>query len=443
MAKAFKLGDYIKPEDVSESNTERIQYIDLDLIDPDPDNFYLLDGIDDLAENISMVGLLDPLRVRPNGGRYIVESGHRRRAACLLLRDGGVHMFDKGVPCIVTYGEATDNMRRLRLIFANSHTRVLTPPELARQAEEVTKLLCELKAQGVELPGRMREHVAEALNVSASKLARVQAIRNNLAPELLAEYDAGRINESVAYRCSQEDAETQRRIWEDQGSVIHHLTADGISAYVAQLRSFLKPKPAAEPVEEQEDETVEGDEETETKPKRLTGKLKIDPLPWETEMWRRVKKRREELGLSIADVYETDDDYANVIEGYENGEPCEWDPITELSLTDDERNDFADLLQCSLDYLYSRSDIPETAEELLNNLPTAEDGLPRASAPTWQTGVPPKDGRYFARIDMGDGGVHEAVGAYSGGNWSVFNGPLYEKMQVVGWWPLPEREATQ
>ena len=103
-------------------------------------------------------------------------------------------------------------MRRLRLIFANSHTRVLTPPELARQAEEVTKLLCDLKAQGVELPGRMREHVAEALNVSASKLARVQAIRNNLAPELLAEYDAGRINESVAYRCSQEDAETQKRI---------------------------------------------------------------------------------------------------------------------------------------------------------------------------------------------------------------------------------------
>ena len=96
MAKAFKLGDYIKPEDVSEINTERIQYIDLDLIDPDPENFYLLTGVDDLAENISMVGLLDPLRVRPNGGRYTVESGHRRRAACLLLRDGGNHMFDKG-----------------------------------------------------------------------------------------------------------------------------------------------------------------------------------------------------------------------------------------------------------------------------------------------------------------------------------------------------------
>lgn len=243
MSKSFRLGDYIKPDEVSKSNTERIQYIDLDLIDPDPDNFYLLTDLDDLAENIYMVGLLDPLRVRPAGGRYIVESGHRRRAACLLLRDGNAHMFEDGVPCIVNYGEATDTMRRLRLIFANSHTRVLTPPELAQQAEQVKKLLIELKEQGVELPGRMREHVAEALNVSASKLARVQAIRNNLIRELLAEYDAGRINESVAYRCSQESGDMQRRIWKDQGSVLHHLTADGIGAYVAQVRSFDIPAP--------------------------------------------------------------------------------------------------------------------------------------------------------------------------------------------------------
>ena len=59
--------------------------------------------------------------------------------------------------------------------------------------------------------------------------------------------------------------------------------------------------------------------------------------------------------------------------------------------------------------------------------------------PCWFTGQPESNGRYFARIDMGDGGVHEAVGEYRGGNWSVFGGPLYEKMQVVGWWPLPEK----
>ncbi len=459
MAKAFNLGDYIKPEDVSEMNTERIQYIDLDLIDPDPDNFYLLTGVDDLAENISIVGLMDPLRVRPNGGRYTVESGHRRRAACLLLRDGGNPMFDKGVPCIVTYGEATDTMRRLRLIFANSHIRVLTPPELAKQAEEVTKLLCDLKAQGVELPGRMREHVAEALNVSASKLARVQAIRNNLISELLAEYDAGRINESVAYRCSQEDAETQKQIWKDQGSVIHNLTADGISAYVSQLRSFDIGKPAEASVEKPEaEEPGDEDDKTETEgeaedgpprasapteasaPAKSPGKPKFFALPWETEMWRRVKKRREELGLSIADVYETDDDYANVIEGYENGEPCEWDPITELSLTDDERNDFADLLQCSLDYLYSRSDIPETAEQLLNNLPTAEDGPPRASASTWQTGEPPKDGRYLFRlVPNEDSECQEYNGEYREGVWYFFGTPIFRHMKVKDWWPLPER----
>jgi hypothetical protein len=71
---------------------------------------------------------------------------------------------------------------------------------------------------------------------------------------------------------------------------------------------------------------------------------------------------------------------------------------------------------------------------------------PAADVPTvgtaeakWQTGTPPIAGRYYAKIDMGDGGTHEAVGEYRGGSWAVFGGPLYEKMKVVGWWPLPEK----
>lgn len=481
MSKPFRLGDYLKPEEtaVPKLNTERIEYLPLDLIDPDPDNFYSLEGIADLAENIELVGLLDPIRVRPAlsvgsadsspsrgaKGRYIVVSGHRRRAACMMIRDGGSHMFDGGVACIVERG-GTDDWNRLRLIFANSHTRVLSPAEISRQADEVLKLLTKLKASGMELPGRMREHVAEALNVSSSKLGRVQAIRRNLVPELLAMYDAGRINEAVAYRISQEDAEMQGKILAEQGEVLQHLTADGIAAYVAHRRfmdshqhddgahaaetegntasspfGHLPPVKGATPSEGKADDGDDGPPErrdAEKKTPARSCRLK-NVLPWEAEMWRRVKARREALGLSIQDVYETDPDYNYVIEGYENGEPCEWDPITELSLTDDERNDFADLLQCSLDYLYSRSDIPETAEQLLNNLPQPVKAKLCETEPAFASGTPPRDGRYFVRIDMGDGGTHEAVGSWRGGSWSVFNGPLYETMKVTGWYPLPEK----
>ena len=241
MSKGFNLGEYLKgsgpmraasqecrtlparqdapTEDggVSELNTgrEELRYLPLDQIDPDPANFYSLEGLDELAANIELIGLQQPLRVRPNGERWTVVSGHRRRAACLLIRDGGNPMFDQGVPCLVDYGEASDAMRELRLIFANSATRVMSSAEQSKQAERVTELLYQLKEQGVEFPGRMRDHVAEACRMSSAKLARLHAIRERLVPELLAEFDAGRINESVAYRISQEATAVQTKILAD------------------------------------------------------------------------------------------------------------------------------------------------------------------------------------------------------------------------------------
>ena len=211
MAKKFDIGDFLKaPEGVSGLNTEQIVLIDVDRIDPDPDNFYSLDGIDALAGNIELIGLQQPLRVRPNGERFTVVSGHRRRAAILLIRDGGSEQFRDGVPCIVEYGEANEAMRKLRLIFANSATRVMTSAEISRQAEEVTALLYELKEKyNIEFPGRMRQHVAEACRISSSKLARLHAIRKNLDSNLLLWFDRGDLNEDAAYKLSQLPQEIQ------------------------------------------------------------------------------------------------------------------------------------------------------------------------------------------------------------------------------------------
>lgn len=195
---------------VSDLNTdEQIVRLPIDLIDPDPENFYSLEGLDELAGNIELMGLLDPIRVRPNGERYTVVSGHRRRAAILLIRDGGSRQFENGVPCIVEYGEASEAMRKLRLIYANANTRQLTSAEQSRQAEEVTRLLYELQAQGVEFPGRMRDHVAQACGVAKSKIARLHAIRENLASPLLVYYDSGEMVEDVAYQLSRFPEEIQ------------------------------------------------------------------------------------------------------------------------------------------------------------------------------------------------------------------------------------------
>lgn len=190
---------------------EQIVYLDLDLLDPDDRNFYSLEGLDDLAGNIELLGLQQPLRVRPGeGGHYTIVSGHRRRAACMLIRDGGSEMFAGGVPCIVEYGEASEAMQELRLIYANAATRVMGPAEISKQAERVEALLYELKEEGVEFPGRMRDHVAQACKVSKSKIARLHAIRKNLEPGFLKEFDAGNITEEAAYQLSRLPEEIQK-----------------------------------------------------------------------------------------------------------------------------------------------------------------------------------------------------------------------------------------
>lgn len=256
MAKKFNLGDYLKDENVSRLDTEQIVYLDLDRIDPDPANFYSLDGLDELAGNIELIGLQQPLRVRPEGERYVIVSGHRRRAACMMIRDGGSDQFARGVPCVVDYGEASPAMRELRLIYANSSTRVLTSAELSKQAERVTELLYELKSQGVAFPGRMREHVAAACRVSESKLARLAAIRKNLIDSFRLAFDTGRLNEGNAYRLSQESQAVQREIFTRCGLLPCSVTGEQLEGVIETAKR--KPAPSVSSADSSPEEGAEG-----------------------------------------------------------------------------------------------------------------------------------------------------------------------------------------
>lgn len=199
--------------DVSKSDTSRenIEYIGLDKLDPDPDNFYSLTGLEELAANIELCGLQQPIRVRPaEHGRYVIVSGHRRWSALKLLHsaeeDGDRWV---SVPCIVERDQASPELRELRLIMANASTRQLSPAELSRQAAKVTELLYQLKEQGYDFPGRMRDQVAAACQVSASKLARLKVIRERLTPHWTALFEAGKLAEAPAYLMARQSVERQ------------------------------------------------------------------------------------------------------------------------------------------------------------------------------------------------------------------------------------------
>lgn len=231
---------------------ETIEYLPYDLIDPDPDNFYSIEGLDKLADSIATVGLLDPIRVRhsqTDGGHYVVTSGHRRRAAIKLLIDSGEEGWRNAVPCIVDRGERTPEWHELRLIFANSTSRQLSSAEMSLQAKRVEELLVSLKEQGYEFPGRMQEHVAAAMNTSASKLKRLHAIRNNLAEPLLKRYDEGKLVEDAAYSLQQLPADAQIAIgWEcdereEKKRSVQVPVAGSVKEVLRRLEGYQKSMP--------------------------------------------------------------------------------------------------------------------------------------------------------------------------------------------------------
>ena len=199
---------------VSKSDTDRetIEYIGLDLIDDDPANFYRVDGLEELAANIELCGLQQPIRLRPTeGGRYVIVSGHRRRAALALLARENPERWG-AAPCIVERDPASPELRELRLIMGNIDSRRPSPAEISKEAQRVELLLYLLKEQGYQFPGRLRDQVAAACQVSAPKLARLKVIREHLIPAYLEHFDRNELPEQTAYALARMEPALQERL---------------------------------------------------------------------------------------------------------------------------------------------------------------------------------------------------------------------------------------
>lgn len=215
--KGFDLANLLKdvPKLDTADGREQIEYIDIGQIESDPGNFYNLVQLEELASNIAVVGLQQPLRVRTSEAapeKVVVVSGHRRQAALkLLIKEGREDLRE--VPCIREHVTGSAALQELRLIYGNSDTRVLSSAELAKQAERVEMLLYQLKEEGFEFPGRMRDHVAQACKISAPKLSRLKVIRENLIPEYMILFEKDKLPEQTAYALARLPGDFQLRIF--------------------------------------------------------------------------------------------------------------------------------------------------------------------------------------------------------------------------------------
>ena len=210
-----------------------------DLI-PSNNNFYSVENIKELKMSIEMFGVLQNLTVKPlDNGRYEIVSGHRRHKDCMELVAEGKTEFEY-IPCGIQT-EQDEIKEHILLIMTNSTARELSDWEKMKQAEELRESFESLKKRE-NLPGRVRDLVAEALNTSPTQIARLNAIDNNLTPEFKEEFKQGKIGTSAAYELSGMSTEQQKQAYSEyreSGSV----SASEIKEQKRQVESTATAEP--------------------------------------------------------------------------------------------------------------------------------------------------------------------------------------------------------
>ena len=471
----FDLGAMLASVSDSDTGREQIEYIPLINLESDPNNFYQLNHLDELADNIATCGLQQPLRVRPDPdkqGKYIIVSGHRRRAAVEILAKENMEKW-REVPCIVERDSVSPALQQLRLIYANANTRAMTAAEISQQAEQVEKLLYKLQEEGYEFPGRMRDHVAKAVQVSTSKLARLKVIRENLAEEWQPAFQSDKLNESTAYELAKLPLEWQKIFWGANKKDIRYLYADSVRRKAAALNKLAELECSKYPCcvnlpgmiqktarAESYDTPCTGcclecqylrtcsfacrystDKKMELKAQHQAGKQAEAELKEKKErpvieyiqgVYSRIGQLRKEHGISVAQLYQA----AKIFYGRSDEEKEKnLEAGKGISATDSLPFHYgfntsnatalcavADLLHCSVDYLLGRSSDPEQATP-------------------WHTGKPWNIGEYVVFVKYFPWrSACVTIVHWDGNSWLEDGSPLEEEAEVLLWTDMPEVE---
>lgn len=208
----FNIAELMKGVSRADSGREQISYLPHGQIFEDAANGYSMDGIGELARSIEIVGLQQPLRVRPIEGLadgYRIISGHRRFAAVTQLIEQGSQRFADGIPCIIDSAAASDALRELQLILGNADNRKLTAADELQQTERISDCLRRLEDEGYQFPGRHRDWVSKLSGLSRSKIGRLEAIIKHLSPVWKKLFDEGKLGETVAYALQKLPADRQ------------------------------------------------------------------------------------------------------------------------------------------------------------------------------------------------------------------------------------------
>lgn len=166
-----------------------------------------------LKISIALFGITQPLLVSAEqpDGTYRVISGHRRLLAAKELFEEGETELEY-IPCYID--DNTDEIReKILLIHTNSTTRKLSDWEKLEQLAQLKELFAEYKKAN-NIPGRLRQLLAEALDVSPATVGRLEQVHNNLEPDIKQELKEEKINISTAVTIASMPKEEQKEALE-------------------------------------------------------------------------------------------------------------------------------------------------------------------------------------------------------------------------------------
>lgn len=198
----------------------RVKDISINKIYSNAKNFYSMPDIEQLAQDIYAVGLLENLTVvyaPGESGDYRLIAGERRWRALKLLTEQGHKEFEF-VSCQVKT-PAEENEEIVQLIIANTY-RNKTVKDILEEEQKLKETLQKMKKDGLTLQGykldsgRLRDIIADMLKMPITKIAQIESINKRLIPQFTEELKEGRLTFSAAYELSGMTEEEQNDMLE-------------------------------------------------------------------------------------------------------------------------------------------------------------------------------------------------------------------------------------
>ena len=434
--------------------------IPVDDIRDNPRNFYPTpdpQALRALMDSIRANGLLEPPTVVPAGdGTYRLISGHSRLAAIKALRETETPDQWATVLCRVL-PPMSEGQEQAAVIEANRQ-RVKSNALLADEAEKLTAAYIKRREAGEELPGRIRDHVAEALQVKATKIANLSAIKNGLkVPGLVERWKRDEIPEAAALQIARMDIDEQYRLldWiiDKRRSCTINEVRKFSTCYTVTRRKCEHTGRMCENAERMYDHDYRYgewhgsncclsclDRDTcpaackyvEKKPVEQPEKPPLNPAAKDPRLdykvmvptfCQRVKELRIQTGMTRKEFAQSIDEFPGTYSACENNSMCGSEKIAKLALC----------FGVSTDYLYGLTD------ELT---PPTLPCVSRYSA-GWMPGStnPAEPGEFAAYVDLGDGKLVKRFFDWDGQHW-MMPGGIEAQAPVVWWMRLPPVPAA-